>query len=136
MLNIILLNLLLQQPAGMLRILEATRQEWSGGREGSGTGVDYSIKLIPFKGSSKLQFVSITVVSNGCDFRITNVSVPERGAKFNKGDTVLILAQLKNVALPRNPKEKPYPVIGYTYKRKLYYLPVRQGIPTTKETRE
>jgi hypothetical protein len=122
-----------QQPPNLIRIVEATRQEWVGGIEESGKGVNYEIRLIVNKGSAKLKFVSIIVEQQGCIYKISNRTSPEKGERYHKGDTLLISAMLKNP--PNRPlqKEKPYPVIGYTYKKKIYYFSIRQGIPANKE---
>jgi hypothetical protein len=128
MLLVLLLSSFLQQPPDLIRILEATRQEWTGGIEESGKGVNYEIRLVVKQRSAKLQFVSITVDQQGCTYKITNATRPEKGERFQKGDTLLISALLKN-PLNRPPqKEKPYPVVGYTYKKTLYYFNIRQGI--------
>jgi hypothetical protein len=128
MLLVFLLSSFLQQPPDLIRILEATRQEWAGGIEESGKGVNYEIRLVVKQRSAKLQFVSITIDQQGCTYKITNATLPEKGERFQKGDTLLISALLKNPLNRPSQKEKPYPVIGYTYKKTLYYFNIRQGI--------
>jgi hypothetical protein len=127
MLLVLALSAFLQQPPDLIKILETTRQEWAGGLEETGRGVNYEIRLVANKKSAKLKFVSITVDQQGCEYRITNVNRPEKGDRFSKGDTLLILAQLKNPPNRPPQKGKPYPVIGYTFKKALYYFSIRQG---------
>jgi hypothetical protein len=129
MLLFLVLSSFLQQPPDLIRILEATRQEWVGGIEESGKGVNYEIRLIVNKGSAKLKFVSITVEQQNCTYKILNRTNPENGERYHIGDTLLISALLKNP--PNRPlqKEKPYPVIGYIYKKELFHFPIRQGVP-------
>jgi hypothetical protein len=129
---IILLSMILQQPPDIIRIMEATRQEWTGGREETGYGLDYTIRLVVNKSSAKLRFISITVETRGCDFKVSNITRPERDNKYYKGDTLLISAILKNPPVYPQKKEKPYPVIGYLYKKSIYYCPIRQGISIDK----
>jgi hypothetical protein len=130
-----MLSSLLQQPPELIRILEATRQEWAGGIEESGKGVNYEIRLVVKKGSAKLKFVSLSIDHQGCQYKITNVNRAEKGVRFSKGDTLLISAQLRNPPRQTPQKEKSYPVIGYTYKKALYYFPIRQGIQIGQENR-
>jgi hypothetical protein len=132
MLTIFLLSAFLQQTPDLIRILEATRQEWTGGRKETGKGVDYEIKMAVQKGSARLKFVSITVEQQGCDFKVSNMSHPEKDSRFHKGDTLMIDVLLKNPKEPLQTKVKPYPVIGCSYKRSIYYFPIRQGISIEK----
>lgn len=127
MLSVLLISFLLQQTPDLIRILEATRQEWAGGIEDNGKGINYEIRLVSQKSSAKLKFVSITVDQLGCQYRIMNVNRPSKGEHFRKGDTLLISAMLKNPPVRTPQKEKPYPVIGYIYKKKLLYFTIRQG---------
>ena len=129
MLLVFLLFSFLQQPPDVIRILEATRQELAGNTKESGKSVNYEISLVAKTGSEKLRFVSIMVDQQGCTYKITNATHPRKGEKFQKGDTLLISALLKNPPILTPQKEKPYPVIGFTYKETLYYLPIRQGLP-------
>jgi hypothetical protein len=121
----------LQRPPDVMRILESTRQEWAGDMEEKSKGINYEIRLVVKKSSAKLQFVSITVDNLGCTYSITNATRPRKGERFQKGDTLLISALLKNPPGLPPQKEKPYPVIGYTYKKALYYFSIRQGIPVS-----
>jgi len=132
MLHILLLSLLLQQNPELIRILEATRQEWTGGRKETGKGEDYEIKLLVQKGSAKLKFVSITVDQRGCDFKVSNMTHPEKFSRYRKGDTLLINALLKYPQEQLQTKIKSYPVIGCSYKKSVYYFPIRQAITTEK----
>ena len=134
MLLILMLSSFLQQPTDLIRIVEATRQEWTGGIEESGKGINYEIRLVVNKGSAKLKFISITVEQQGCTYKITNVNHPGRGESYRKGDTLLIEAQLKNPPQRPPQKEKPYPVIGYTFHKELYYFPIRQGFPVSQKS--
>jgi hypothetical protein len=111
-----------------IRILEVTQQEWTGTNEDNSKGIHYEIRLIAKKSAAQLRFVSITVDQLGCTYTITNVNHPRKGERFQKGDTLLISALLRNPPDRPPQKEKPYPVIGYTYKKTLYYFSVRQGI--------
>jgi hypothetical protein len=129
MLLVLLLSAFLQQPPDLFRIVEATRQEWTGGIEESGKGVNYEIRLVVNKGSAKLKFVSITVDQQGCAYKISNLTGAEKGERYHKGDTLLISALLKNPPGMPPQKGRPYPVIGYTYKKELCYFSIRQGIP-------
>ncbi|MBN1414894.1 MAG: hypothetical protein JW973_07325 [Bacteroidales bacterium] len=131
MLYILLIFVFLQPPPDLIRILEATRQEWTGGREETGKGVNYEIKLVVDKKSTKLKFVSVTVDQQGCSYKVNNISDPERGNRYRKGDTLMISALLKNPPEYPPKKLKPYPVIGCSFKNKIYYFPVRQGIDAT-----
>ena len=133
MLHILLLSLLLQQNPELIRILEATRQEWTGGRKETGKGVDYEIKLVVQKGSAKLRFVSITVDQMGCDYKVSNMTRPEKINRYCKGDTLMINALLKNPPEPLQAKVKSYPVIGCSFKKSVYYFPVRQGMEIEKK---
>ncbi len=133
MLHILLLSLLLQQNPELIRILEATRQEWTGGRKETGKGVDYEIRLVVQKGSARLKFVSITVDQLGCDFKIRNVNRPEKLNRYHKGDTLVINALLKKPQEQWQEKVKSYPVIGCTFKKSVYYFPVRQGMEIEKK---
>ena len=128
MLLILMLSAFLQRAPELIRILEATRQEWTGGIEESGKGVNYDIRLVVKKNSANLNFVSVTVDQQGCSYKITNVNRPAKGDRYQKGDTLLISALLKNPPVRTPQKETPYPVIGYIYKKTLYYFPIRQGI--------
>lgn len=128
MLYIFLLSAFLQQQPELIRMLEASRHEWTGGREETGKGVDYEINLVVLKGSTRLKFVSITVDQRGCDFKVSNISRPQKADRYRKGDTLMISALLKNPSEYSSKKFKPYPVIGCSYKKQIYYFPVRQGI--------
>jgi hypothetical protein len=133
MLLIILLAGLLQQPSFYFTMLEASRQEIRNDKEDFLQGIEYEIKLIANKNASKLRFVSITVEQRGCDFQIHNISRPNAGSYFHKGDTLLIKALLKNPNAQPGTREKPYPVIGYTCNKVLYYFPIRQAPPEMKK---
>ena len=121
MLLVLVLFSFLQPPPELIRILEATRQEWTGAVEES-RGINYEIRLVAKKSSAKLQFVSITVDQLGCSYTITNATRPRKGERFQKGDTLLISALFKDPLNLSRQREKPYPVIGYTYKKALFYL--------------
>jgi len=127
MLLVLVLFSFLQPPPELIRIVEVTRQELTGAVEES-RGINYEIRLVAKKSSAQLQFVSITVDQLGCTHTITNATHPRKGERFQKGDTLLISALLRNPPNRPPQKEKPYPVIGYTYKKALYYFSVRQGI--------
>jgi hypothetical protein len=132
MLYILLFLAFLQQPSDLIRILEATRQEWTGGRQETGKGINYDIKLIVLKSSSRLKFVSIAVEQQGCNFKVSNISRPEKINHYHKGDTLVINALLKNPKEKQQTRTKPYPVIGCLYKKSIYYFPVRQGMDIEK----
>jgi len=132
MLYIFLFSLFLQKPPDLIRILEATRQEWTGGREETGKGVNYEIKLVVKQKSAKLKFVSITVDQQGCSYKVSNISNPDKGNRYHKGDTLLISALLKNHPDLSQKKIKSYPVIGYSYKKSLYFFSIQQGITIDK----
>ena len=132
MLLLMLLTTFLQQPPDLIRILEATQQEWTGGREETGKGVNYEIKLVVKKNAAKLKFVSITVDQQACDFKVSNINHPDKGNRYHNGDTLLISALLKNPPGQSQKKEKPYPVIGYSYKKSILYYSIRQGMSLDK----
>ena len=136
MLTIFLWSFFLQQPPGLIRILEATRQEWTGGREETGTGVNYEIRLVANKSSAKLRFISISVDKRPCDFKVSNTSHPDKGYRYMKGDTLLITALLKNPYNQPQKREKPYPVISCSFKKSIFNYPIRQGISIDKEYRK
>ena len=128
MLYVLLLSVFLQQQPELIRMLEASRHEWTGGREETGKGVDYGIKLVVLKGSARLKFVSITVDQRGCDFKVSNISRPRKADRYRKGDTLMISALLKNPPEYHPEKVKPYPVIGCSFKRNIYYFTVRLSL--------
>ena len=78
MLLVFMLFSFLQQPPDVIRILEASRQEWTGTIEESGIGINYEISLVVKKSAAELQFVSITVDQLGCTHTITNATHPRK----------------------------------------------------------
>ena len=77
---------------GNFKIIEATSQDWAGGRKESGYGTYYRFKMIAAKSSEKLLIDRLWI---GEDYyEVKPYTEPGRfnSNKFNRADTIFILA--------------------------------------------
>lgn len=113
------------------KIIEATRQEWTGGLRESGKGINYKITLEAKKNSDKLKFEDIWIKERTYKYKIYNISENKPGNVFKKNDTLIISATIKTHKDDNSLKEEQLPfdytnesVIGYKLKNKKKYKPV------------
>jgi len=73
-----------------IKILDASSQKFQGGREESGSGIQYRIQLIANKDSEKLEIVGVWVDQKMYKPRIVVKSGFQLVGDFQKGDTLLL----------------------------------------------
>ncbi len=73
-----------------IKILDASSQKFEGGREESGSGIQYRIQLIANKDSKKLEIVGVWVDQKMYKPRIVVKSSFQQVGDFQKGDTMLL----------------------------------------------
>lgn len=113
------------------RILEGTMQEWTGGRQKSGKGVNYRITIITETSSDKLELLEFWVKKRLCKHKLFNLTTNAFCNSFNKNDTLILTGTLMIYDLKNNidsTKEVPFDfteqiVIGYILKNKTKYKP-------------
>jgi len=89
-----------------VKIMEATSRVFSMGREESGAGVEYKIRIKVYKGSEQLSFTRVWIGSKGFVPEIRNVSGTGKKYHFQKGDELMI----RLVDWTHRPQGLPEPV--------------------------
>jgi hypothetical protein len=116
------------------RIVEATRQEWTGGRQRSVRGLNYRVTIIAGKGSGKLKLQEMWVNRKLIPHRIFNITRNEPGNSFARNDTLLLTGTLiiyDTVSIDSIDKEPTFTnteelIIGYKLNRRMLYKPVSE----------
>jgi len=111
-------------------IAEATKQEWTGGRQKSARGVNYRITIIAGMSDRKLK--ELWVNGKLTIFRLNNLTSNEPGNSFNKNDTLILTGTVMLDESPGDDNIMENPpflfneeiVIGYSLKNKMLYKPV------------
>ena len=73
------------------KVLDATSVKFEGGRERSGSGIQYKIWLETYKNSDKLEIISVWVDQTMYNPRILVNDDLHTGEGFQKGDTLLLI---------------------------------------------
>ncbi|UCH15401.1 MAG: hypothetical protein JSV22_05400 [Bacteroidales bacterium] len=115
------------------RILECTMQEWIGGRQKSGKGVNYKITMVTETTSDKLELKELWIRERLCKHKLYNLNTGEFGNSFNKNDTLILTGTLTIYDLKNNidsTREVPFDfseqiVIGYILRNKTKYKPYK-----------
>ncbi len=120
-----------------VKLVEATSQEWAGGRYESGHGTNYRIKLVAKGSSNELQVNDLWIGEDYFEVTAVRDLAKRNDLNFNKKDTVFVSAglTLKPNAEGRYIKQlgeqKPKPrdfkgaaLLGYTWKGKVRYLEI------------
>jgi len=113
-------------------IAEATKQEWTGGRQKSARGVNYRITIIAGMSDRKLKLKELWVNGKLTIFRLNNLTSNEPGNSFNKNDTLILTGTVMLDESPGDDNIMENPpflfneeiVIGYSLKNKMLYKPV------------
>jgi hypothetical protein len=113
-------------------IAEATKQEWTGGRQKSARGVNYRITIIAGMSDRKLKLKELWVNRKLTIFRLNNLTSNEPGNSFNKNDTLILTGTVMLDESPGDDNIMENPpflfneeiVIGYSLKNKMLYKPV------------
>jgi hypothetical protein len=116
------------------RIVEATRQEWTGGRQKSVRGLNYRVTIIAGKGSGKLKLQELWVNRKLIPHRVFNITKNEPGNSFTRNDTLLLTGTLiinESVSIDSIDKEPPFVyteelIIGYKLNSRMLYKPVSE----------
>ena len=74
-----------------VKVLEATSRVFTMGREESGSGVEYKVRIKVNKGSDRLSFSRVWVGSKSFIPEIKNVTRTGRKYHFQKGDELLVV---------------------------------------------
>ncbi len=89
------------------KIIDATMQEWTGGLQESGKGVNYRITVVVKKKSDKIKIDGIRIKEKVYNCRIFNLSNKEAGKYFEKNDTILITSSIRINNKSNSNTEKP-----------------------------
>jgi hypothetical protein len=116
------------------RIVEATRQEWTGGRQKSARGLNYRVTIIAGKGSGKLKLQELWVNRKLIPHRVFNLTKNEPGVSFAKKDTLVITGTViinESISSDSIYKEPPFIfteelIIGYKLNNRMLYKPVSE----------
>ncbi len=116
------------------RIVEATRQEWTGGRKKSARGLNYRVTIIAGKGSGKLKFQELWVNRKLIPHRVFNITKNEPGNSFVKNDTLVLTGTViinGSISSDSIYKEPPFIftgelIIGYKLNSRMLYKPVSE----------
>jgi hypothetical protein len=116
------------------RIIEATKQEWTGGRQRSVRGLNYRVTIIAGKGSGKLKLQELWVKRKLIPHKVFNITKNEPGNYFVKNDTLLLTGTLlidESVSIDSMDKEPPFKyteelIIGYKLNSRMLYKPVSE----------
>lgn len=73
------------------KVLDASSEKFEGGRERSGSGIQYKIWLKTYKNSDKLEIVAVWVDKAIFNPRIFINNELHNGEGFQKGDTLLLI---------------------------------------------
>ena len=114
------------------RVIEATMQEWTGGRQKTGRGVNYKITIIAETTSNKLELHELWINKKLCVHRLFNLANNEQGNTFNKNDTLILTGTViinEYIVIGDIKKEPPFSfneeiVIGYSLRNRMMYRPV------------
>ena len=126
--------------------VDATVQHLNAGRRKSGKSVQYQIKLVAHKPSSKITFTNMYVGSEPVEFKVYKLTENNQiSMTYQKGDTVYIDASMRykpneeglltlvNNGLPKTVVEyKGEAILKYTFKNKKYELTIEnfKKLPT------
>ena len=116
--------------------VDATVQHFNAGRRESGKSVQYQIKLVAHKPSSKITFTNMYVGSEPVEFKVYKLTENNQiSMTYQKGDTVYIDASMRyrpnnndvlelvNNGLPKTVVEyEGKAILKYTFKNKKYEL--------------
>ncbi|MFC2097432.1 hypothetical protein ACFLSI_03755 [Bacteroidota bacterium] len=122
------------------RIIEATSQDWAGGRPEAGYGTYYKLRIIVFTGSEKLYIDQFWVGDDYYEIKPYINPGQFKNNYFSKGDTIRIQATKysgsditkdkniqkssnKYIAPPNNYKGEA--IIGYKYRNKRKYKKIK-----------
>jgi hypothetical protein len=118
-------------------IIEAHSQKWHGGRKETGSGINYTVKILTHRNSKALEFSGIWVGSKYFDLQYRVLCVKTGDSVFAENDTLLISfseriggfneidkTKENTVSLPY--KYKGEALIKYSYKRKIKYAVVKK----------
>ena len=116
------------------RIVEATRQEWTGGRQKSVKGLNYRVTIIAGKDSGKLKIHELWVNRKLIPHRVFNITKNEPGNYFLKNDTLVISGTVilnGSISSDSIDKEPPFIftgelIIGYKLNSRMLYKPVSE----------
>jgi len=75
-----------------VHIINSTSQEWVGGLQESGYGVDYKISIKVKSGSEKLEFEGLWAGDQYMKVRVIPDPANSGSSSFKKGDTILLKA--------------------------------------------
>ena len=116
--------------------VDATVQHFNGGQRKSGKTIDYQIKLVAHKPSSKITFTNMYIGSEPVEFKVFKLTDDKQvSMTYQKGDTVFISASMRyrpnendvlelvNNGLPKTVVEyEGEAILKYTFKNKKYEL--------------
>jgi hypothetical protein len=121
-------------PKRDFRIVEATKQEWTGGRQKSVSGLNYRITIIAERGSARLKLKELWVNRNLVPCKVFNLTKNEPGNSFGRNDTILLTATVivnESSDIDRIDEEPPFTftgelIIGYKLNGRMLYRPVSE----------
>lgn len=120
-----------------VKVLEATSQEWAGGRQESGFGTRYVIHLQAKRSSDKLEIDQIWIGENYFDIKELRSPQYKKLSSFSRGDTLTVNVGVKYQVLDNGKtqqidgtsKEPPKAfsgaaLLGYRFKGKRKYIEI------------
>lgn len=92
------------------KIIEATKQEWTGGLKESGKGINYRITIVARTNSNKLIIEGLRINEKEYHCKKFNISDKNAGKSFEKNDTIIIISSIKadnksNLNIDRQPSK-------------------------------
>jgi hypothetical protein len=77
------------------KIIEATKQEWTGGLKESGKGINYRVTIVAKTNSDKLLIEGLRIYQKEYYCKKFNLSDKNAGKSFEKNDTIIIVSTTK-----------------------------------------